>query len=72
MSIEGGWAFPMIKEEGHATPIPYGMNLRDWFAGMVLQGIVADSSMRGEWGGEQMALYAYQVAEAMIVAKDKP
>lgn len=58
---DGGAAFP---EQG----VHGGMSLRDWFAGMAMQGILA-------WGSgksltpEQVAEDAYDTADAMIEAR---
>ena len=67
---DGGPAFPRMAFRGFGdipshlgTP---GMTLRDWFAGMALQGIVADSASSGEWSEDRIATYAYQLANAML------
>lgn len=66
----GGPAFP-----GPIHPLTYsgsleGMSLRDWFAGMALQGY------RSQKGGhlftkESVVSWAYQDADAMIQERDK-
>ncbi|WP_226576446.1 Arc family DNA-binding protein [Acuticoccus sediminis] len=63
-------AFP---PEGAATPAVDGFELRDWFAGQALNGIVA-----GYWGNPEMsglgprefAEDAYAVADAMMRARE--
>ena len=66
MSIkDGGQAFP--KAEGYTTTGHNGMTLRDWFAGQAI---------RARWGDgtamtpEQAADMAYQLADAMIAARE--
>jgi hypothetical protein len=50
-----------------------GMTLRDYFAGQALVGIMSDPGMRpaslSEFG--HMATRMYQVADAMLVAREK-
>jgi hypothetical protein len=65
-------AFPMPASEhslgGHHEQ--YGMDLRDWFAGMALQGVHA----RGEdtrAGEKYIAIYAYQMADAMLAERGR-
>lgn len=41
-----------------------GMTLRDWFAGMVLQGVLANSSLR--WAPAAFIAAAYDLADAMM------
>lgn len=63
---DGGAAFPYCvwvgdHHNGHNT----GMSLRDWFAGMALQGLLSgDPSM----SLEESTIWAYQHADAMIRA----
>lgn len=52
---------------GIAFPIPGftdGMSLRDWFAGMALQGLKVTP-----YSPSLMAIVAYQLADAMIEAR---
>ena len=69
---DGGPAFPthvnhwiggLIREE-----ISGGMSLRDWFAGMALQGIRAGNSTLPL---KLVATLAWQDADAMITEKNK-
>lgn len=58
-----------------------GMDLRDWFAGLAMQGIVMDGSlnsiefslfaMKSDLGSEITKL-AYQIADEMMASKGKP
>ena len=63
---DGGPAFPMTGE-GYGDPrySQYGMTLRDWFAGMVLQASCQDA---GPW---EAARLAYKYADAMVEARNK-
>lgn len=71
------------KDGGPAFPVPNsvmsvpGMSLRDWFAGMALQGVVSGVESRTtEWKGKQLepkdvAFYAYTLADAMLAEREK-
>lgn len=63
---DGGPAFPVKKwrEEGHYE----GLSIRDWFAGMALQGMVANPSI-GSLETDQFASDAYLYADAMIARR---
>lgn len=67
----GGPAFP--TDNAHQTgPHSYhaeGMTLRDWFAGMALQGLLLDPDSMGATE-ESNAEFAYKVADAMIKARE--
>jgi hypothetical protein len=66
---DGGYAFPTGNSDvGIPYEFRYGMTLRDWFAGQVL------ASAKGDGGHvDDMAAYAYRIADAMIEArKEKP
>lgn len=67
---DGGPAFP-FKCQGPTTApeIYYGMSLRDWFAGMALQGLVACQNTAGPHIAFAQAAYAF--ADAMILARSK-
>lgn len=67
---DGGPAFPLDRWQ-------YGMSLRDWYAGMAMQGYIANptsfgppipEALRGnvELITEISAIFAYKVADAMI------
>ena len=64
----GGPAFPVVPtsvrsgEWGYAYP---GMTLRDWFAGMALAGMLANSDTH------ITAATAYDFADAMIAERNK-
>ena len=76
MKPNGGAAFPKPLtrigeheyEEGNE-----GMSLRDWFAGMALQGMLASprSIDCEKLDSKNHASYAYAYADAMIAERDK-
>jgi hypothetical protein len=57
---DGGYAFPF---NGYQWT-EHGMSLRDWFAGMAMQGMVGAPASR-----EAKATSAYALADAMIKAR---
>lgn len=72
---DGGPAFPMALNETTSSCSPVGMSLRDWFAGMALQGIMAN----GDWSKSpnretfeaSYSKYAYDYADAMLAEREK-
>lgn len=67
---DGGPAFPMQDWDEciHSRRSETGMTLRDWFAGMALQGTVANPVSGGEkW--TTLAEAAYTAADAMLSAR---
>ena len=67
----GGAAFPLVAE-------PYqvrheGMSLRDWFAGMALQGLTAriPPGDLGTVSIQDIGDTAYQLADAMLREREK-
>jgi hypothetical protein len=66
---DGGAAFPQhLFTEGMG-----GMSLRDWFAGMALQGAVAYVNEHKDHYGESLAhtaIAAYKIADAMLTCRD--
>jgi len=76
--IDGGAAFPEVRvRDGDnynpPTKVYYrGMTLRDWFAGMALQGMIAhvDTSPKTSRSGREiLAENAFKLADAMIEAR---
>ena len=63
----GGPAFPQTHESwggaGEAHPVPEGMSLHDWYAGMALMGLII--SIPRMPNGD-MARQAHGLADAMI------
>ena len=78
---DGGPAFPYRCCEGPGQDKTYhfatGMSLRDWFAGMALQGIIAGSVSLGELDNgirsvvDSEALASYMITDAMLAERDK-
>lgn len=65
---DGGSAFPSSDFDGEDHWPKGGMSLRDWFAGMALQGYMAGTRENEPWElcfGEA-AVHCFQVADAMI------
>lgn len=66
----GGPAFPAMRYEFGGEDD--GMTLRDWFAGMAMQGALAGCATRGEvvdW--KELAGLSYDIADAMIAEREK-
>jgi uncharacterized protein YodC (DUF2158 family) len=61
----GGPAFPVSTIDGFRQD---GMDLRDWFAGMVLQGIASHSDYH-ETTFNSVAEHCYLQADAMLAAR---
>lgn len=67
---DGGPAF--LKEgtfDAHGIYFYSGMSLRDWFAGMTLQGLLAKYGR--EDTGYGISRISYEIADAMIAERDK-
>lgn len=69
MSSDSNAAFPTASDGYCHQP---GMQLRDWFAGLVLHGMVTSKATMNTLG--EVAEYAYTVADAMVKerAKNQP
>jgi hypothetical protein len=76
---DGGPAFPRtghrIRPDGKSyyetIEAQIGMSLRDWFAGMAMQGMIASGNPTYDKG--DACLGAYKWADAMLAArKEKP
>ena len=74
---DGGPAFPEIKQikDQHGRPKLTncgGMSLRDWFAGMVMQGLCSDlGSPHPDDDWNVLALLAGEIADAMLAEREK-
>jgi hypothetical protein len=69
---DGGPAFPETRwNDITRSDVQWqGMSLRDWFAGMALQGACANAWE--EMGNdEQLAAFVYATADAMIAKREK-
>jgi hypothetical protein len=64
--------FPRVTQLGQQAP---GMELRDWFAGMALNGMLAefmsDPHVESSLDSKVYARFAYEYADAMIERRDK-
>ena len=72
MSVEindGGQAFPFRDADGEGGFMTFpGMTLRDYFAAAAMQGMLA--SPDGDRHIERYAASAYQIADAMLAARE--
>lgn len=59
-------AFPMSIPRTGSTEHHYGMSMRDWFAGMALQGLLASMTMDDVVEIDATARDAYRYADSMI------
>ena len=61
---DGGTAFPS-SPDAEFTP---GMSLRDWFAGLAMQGMMADGALNDRSYGDmnEIASEAFQMADTML------
>ena len=66
---DGGPAFPSIFTQP-GVRAEDGMSLRDWFAGMALQGTIGYPDFQ-QWGDDQIACFAYSQADAMLKARQE-
>lgn len=68
---DGGPAFPFTPTDrsGQCAPAEPGMTLRDWFAGMALQG-QAHRFAHPHEHRELLASDCYDIADAMIAARN--
>lgn len=72
---DGGPAFPVVSSNGLGH-VSDGISIRDWFAGMALQGMNANTglikvSTSLEICFENMSKIAYEQADAMLKERDK-
>jgi hypothetical protein len=76
---DGGPAFPVPAElcQDLTVQEQRGMTLRDWFAGMAMQGFCSNPNAgrnpieSANWLRESGAVSAYQMADAMIQERSK-
>lgn len=74
---DGGQAFPgkpfeasYMGQDGKMHPLyAPGMSLRDWYAGMALNGLCASPDNRLLKGRDQFAAVAFVLADAMLEAR---
>ena len=66
----GGPAFPFREQDGEGGYQRFpGMSLRDYFAAAAMQGMLA--SPDGDGHIERYAVGAYQIADAMLAARER-
>lgn len=69
---DGGPAFPRVYPRGVEDLTSGGMSLRDWYAGMALQGLLASRPLDGgdaDRMAENASALSYIVADAMLKAR---
>ena len=66
---DGGPAFPIAITGSHETYL--GMSLRDYFAGMALQGMYSNPNCNAFGCHDQTKEEAYEIADAMITHRTK-
>lgn len=69
-------AFPQIKwerdDDGNLYPDEkHGMTLRDYFAAKAMLGIITDPKEGQPFTNDQLAQWAYQVADEMLKAREE-
>jgi len=73
---DGGPAFPVIlssenaRDERISPIVSEGLTIRDWFAGMALQGFTANEQTCSEISNVETARLCYEVADAMLKARE--
>ena len=67
---QGGYAFPCACASGDKHHIEDGMTLRDWFAGMALQGFLSGDIVSAQ-KTDIFTLAMYEIADSMLEARKK-
>ena len=66
----GGPAFPALLDDGYGNKFANeGMTLRDYFAAKAMHAILSDPDFSA--GDSKLAGYAYNVADAMLKAREE-
>ena len=65
---DGGPAFPL--QDANTFTLNTGMSLRDWFAGMALQGALAGRRTWPTDAEDVLAEKCYKIADAMLIHKE--
>jgi hypothetical protein len=68
---DGGSAFPMGYHPEGNNADHIGMSLRDWFAGMAMQGLLSKDYYSFMSDLDDAVIHAYKVADAMIAERKK-
>jgi hypothetical protein len=62
-----------VRDDAKAAFLGHpAISLRDHFAGMALQGLIASNDSDAGDRIEELPRYAYAIADAMIAERDKP
>lgn len=70
---DGGPVYPIIRTPGVDILESPGISLRDWFAGQIVSGIIANPHFSPNTSPLQAAAHAYATADAMLAArKEQP
>jgi hypothetical protein len=71
--IENPPAFPVVCENGLGH-VSEGMDLRDWFAGQIINGLLASGKWDNCGAGFEayIATHAANIADAMLAERSKP
>lgn len=64
------YAFPGEKNTTNKSTLNSGMTLRDYFAAKAMQAYV-QNNYRMDLKDEDIAIYAYQIADAMMKEREK-
>jgi len=62
-------AFPSVISIHNGRQEHSGMDLRDWFAGLAIQGLAMESIAFQGLGVKQGVQFAYEIADAMMEAR---
>ena len=62
-------AFPVKGWNGHEETINEGMNLRDYFAGQIIVGFLANN--KTDYSSKLIVELAYELADAMMKVREK-
>jgi hypothetical protein len=63
-------AFPWTADDGEMIQGEKGMTLRDYFAAKVMQGMMANGQVLKLVSDETLASAAYEMADAMLKARE--
>lgn len=67
----GGPASPMCMPTAAGTGVVYGMTLRDYFAAKAMQAMASSPEHCSDgWAHSDIAIQAYELADAMLRARD--
>lgn len=63
-------AYPFLHKHPTSgeTTMSDGMDLRDWFAGLAMQGLLT-AEIVGEYSNEHVAEIAYRISDAMMLQR---